>query len=324
VQGELNISRREVCYFVVWSPSEFHYQVIHRDQHFWDVHMYPWLLDFYRKYILDDKWKVPDISKEEFSQSSAELWQKLETDSARQQLIEQATRGQGKNNLWSRERRYRLTASNFGRVAKLRSTTSCRSTVVSILYPDKMDHIENIRYGKDNEKFALADLGDILSDSGLAVENCGLYVDTNKCFLAASPDGVIGTEAVVEVKCPLKCVDTRLDWLAKHDQTFCLQPDLVTGGLRLKRNHDYFYQVQGQMHITKRPKCYFMVWSPIGYHLEIINYDDEFWNEVEETLENFYMNCLLPEIVDPRAPRGLPIREPDYIVQEQNFRNLKI
>ena len=27
------------------------------------------------------------------------------------------------------------------------------------------------------------------------------------------------------------------------------------------------------------------------------------------------MNCLLPEIVDPRAPRGLPIREPDYIVQ---------
>ena len=48
VQGELNISGREVCYFVVWSPSEFHYQVIHRDQHFWDVHMYPWLLDFYR------------------------------------------------------------------------------------------------------------------------------------------------------------------------------------------------------------------------------------------------------------------------------------
>ena len=58
-----------------------------------------------------------------------------------------------------------------------------------------------------------------------------------------------------------------------------------------------------------------MVWSPIGYHLEIINYDDEFWGEVEDTLENFYMNCLLPEIIDPRAPRGLPIREPDYIVQ---------
>ena len=155
------------------------------------------------------------------------------------------------------------------RVAKLRSATSCRNTVMSILYPDKVDDIENIRfiiikhnlsfihfplfrYGKDNEKFALADLSDILSDTGQTVENCGLYVDTKKCFLAASPDGVVGAEAVVEVKCPLKCVDTRLDWLAKHDPTFCLQTDLITGGLRLKRNHDYYYQVQGQMHITKR------------------------------------------------------------------------
>ena len=83
-----------------------------------------------------------------------------------------------------------------------------------------------------------------------------------------------------------------------------------------------------------RPKCYFMVWSPLGYHLEIVSYDPEFWADLEvllstayfthylvlltnnkDTLENFYMNCLLPEIVDPRAPRGLPIREPDYIVQ---------
>ena len=58
---------------------------------------------------------------------------------------------------------------------------------------------------------------------------CGLYVDTAKCWLAASPDGLVGGEAVVEVKCPLACEATRLDWLAHHDNTFCLQPDLVTG-----------------------------------------------------------------------------------------------
>ena len=58
-----------------------------------------------------------------------------------------------------------------------------------------------------------------------------------------------------------------------------------------------------------------MVWSPIGYHLEVIDYDPVFWEGVEQILENFYMNCLLPEIIDPRAPRGLPIREPDYIVE---------
>lgn len=108
------------------------------------------------------------------------------------------------------------------------------------------------RYGKDHEQFALAELNRILSESGQRVEECGLFVDTDKSFLAASPDGLVGTEAVVEVKCPLKCADSRLDWLAARDPSFCLQPDPVTGGLRLKRSHNYHYQVQGQMHVTRR------------------------------------------------------------------------
>ena len=58
-----------------------------------------------------------------------------------------------------------------------------------------------------------------------------------------------------------------------------------------------------------------MVWSPTQHHLEIIDYDPAFWEDMEDILEHFYMNCLLPEIIDPRAPRGLPVREPDYVLQ---------
>ena len=67
-----------------------------------------------------------------------------------------------------------------------------------------------------------------------------------------------------------------------------------------------------------------MVWSPLGYHLEVVAYDPDFWEDIEDVLENFYVNCLLPELVDPRSPRGQSIREPDYILQSQNLRNLKI
>ena len=84
------------------------------------------------------------------------------------------------------------------------------------------------------------------------MEECGLFVDTDKSFLAASPDGLVGSEAVVEVKCPFKCADSRLDWVAAHDSSFCLQTDPITGGLRLKRSHNYYYQVQGQMHVSRR------------------------------------------------------------------------
>eukprot|EP00092_Neocalanus_flemingeri_P035623 GFUD01038780.1.p1 GENE.GFUD01038780.1~~GFUD01038780.1.p1 ORF type:complete len:448 (-),score=121.66 GFUD01038780.1:176-1381(-) len=192
VQGELNISKRDVCYFVVWSPTEFHYQVIQRDQHFWDVQMFPWLLDFHRIHVLEDKWKVPDISEDEAAQRSSAVLQRLQTSHSRQMVIERATRGQGKNPEWARERKERLTASNFGRVAKMRSTTSCHNTVISILYPDKLDSIEAIKYGKENERKAIEDLNIFLADEVLCVEECGLFVSTDKGYLAASPDGIVG------------------------------------------------------------------------------------------------------------------------------------
>ena len=79
-----------------------------------------------------------------------------------------------------------------------------------------------------------------------------------------------------------------------------------------------------QKYDTPRHRCYFMVWSPLGYHLEVVDYDPQFWEDIEDILENFYVNCLLPELVDPRAPRGQSVREPDYILQSQHLRNLKI
>ena len=68
------------------------------------------------------------------------------------------------------------------------------------------------RYGKEKEVEALAELNKFLTETGATtVEPCGLFVDTSKPFLAASPDGVVGLDAVVEVKCPLRCLETSLE-----------------------------------------------------------------------------------------------------------------
>lgn len=324
VQGELRISRKDLCYFVVWSPKEFHYQVIERDDHFWDVKMFPWLLDFHRMNILEEKWNIPDLPDSEIKKRSNDVLKRLQTSRSRQAVIERATRGQGRNPEWRKERRERLTASNFGRVAKMRPTTSCQNTVISILYPDKLDNLEAIKYGKANEDTAIEELNVILEREGLdQVEPCGLFVDIWKGFLAASPDGLVGRDGLVEVKCPLRCADMSALQLARKDSSFCLQ-EVEDGVLRLKKNHNYYYQIQGQLHIASRSVCYFLVWSPLGSHMERIEYDPEFWEDIEEILEAFYRNCLLPEIVDPRAPRGLPVREPEYILQAQNLKNMKI
>ena len=94
--------------------------------------------------------------------------------------------------------------------------------------------------------------------------------------------------------------------------------------LQLKRELNYFYQIQGQLRVANRASCYFLVWSPTEHHLEVIDFEPDFWEEIEESLEQFYMHCLLPELADPRAPRGLPVREPQYIVQAQNLKSMKI
>jgi len=59
---------------------------------------------------------------------------KLKLSSTQLQLLERNTVDQSKSDEWRRERKIRLTSSNFGKVAKLRDTTSRSNTVKYILY----------------------------------------------------------------------------------------------------------------------------------------------------------------------------------------------
>lgn len=85
---------------------------------------------------------------------------------------------------------------------------------------------------------------------------------------------------------------------------------VTDGSPKLKSDDTYMYQIQGQLHITDRQLCYFIVWTPKGMIVDKIQRDDIFWKTRMETkLINFYKNCLLLEIVDSRKERNLPIRD---------------
>lgn len=36
------------------------------------------------------------------------------------------------------------------------------------------------------------------------------------------------------------------------------------GNIQLKRNDNYYYQVQGQLRVANKGACYFIVWTPKG------------------------------------------------------------
>lgn len=153
---------------------------------------------------------------------------------------------------------YSLTASLFGRICKLRKTTSRDKVVSSILFGTFKGNAST-RYGIENENIAKEQLEKVIEKEILPA---GLIIDKNQPFLAVSPDGLIELDALVEIKCPASAKDfTPEDAIKNKKIKSCV---IKNGNLFLNRNDNYYYQIQGQLHVTNRIYCYFCIWTPKG------------------------------------------------------------
>ena len=93
----------------------------------------------------------------------------------------------------------------------------------------------------------------------LPVHETGLWLQS-AAFLCASPDRLVGDDAVLEVKCPFtQWNSTKAEAVASSD--FCLEKLDQSVVYCLKQTHPYWHQVQGQMYITGRSLCYFVIWT---------------------------------------------------------------
>ena len=108
----------------------------------------------------------------------------------------------------------------------------------------------------------------------------GLVVNPAFPYFGASPDGkVVDKNAtdnfvLLEIKCPFK-YRNNLPSEAVGNADFCLE--LTAGRPRLKRNHEYFYQVQGQMAISGISWCDFVVFTYKGIFVERVLFSKDFW-----------------------------------------------
>lgn len=257
----------------------------------------------------------PDIDEAEMAEKSQTFLAKLSEEIAMNPTPEIETIGQHCNQLWHEKRVNRLTASKFGAVVKRLPHTSCHNMVKSVLYPKNLNS-EAVLFGRDNEDKVIQMYEKRTSNK---VNKCGLFVDTDHPFLGASPDGLVSFDGLVEVKCLASVKEFSFkEEVENKKKDFCLQFN-ECGELQLKRNHNYYFQIQGQLNITKRLWCDFVVYSKKGeLFVERINKDDMFWKTTMlPKLTQFYRECMLPEIVDSRVVRGMRIREPKYILDAQ-------
>ena len=177
-------------------------------------------------------------------------------------------------------------------------------------------HGKALQYGMEMEKVALEEYVKHQKHNGhdyLFASPSGLVVSQTHPYLGATPDACVHDPSVqdepfgfAEIKCSYKYQDTTPDDAALNSD-FMLRKD-VDGSLKLKRNHVYYSQIQGQMAIGERKWCDFVMYTNKGISIERIPFNSTFWeSELLPKLTEFYTVCVAPEIVCPQHPVGLPI-----------------
>ena len=217
--------------------------------------------------------------------------------------IEKATREQSQSKRWFQERQLRLTASKFGLIVKRRRQHT--SLVSQLLYKSVSASVSALQWGREHEADALNQYQQTLSDD-IRVSRVGIYID--QCgYLAASPDGIVmDTNSqpmrLVEVKCPFSAQDKTVEQACHEIKSFCCSLDEAKKPY-LKSDHDYYFQVQGQMAITGICECDFVVWTPKDIFVQTIPFDSQFWNNTcLPKLKHFFFYFVLPEIMYQKHP----------------------
>lgn len=182
---------------------------------------------------------------------------------------------------WFEARKKRVTGSIVGAVLGLSPWMSkddvMRSMVRSALDAES-EFTGNFatEYGQRNEEGAIFDFE---LKTGLSVQQCGFYTYGER--YGASPDGLIGDDAILEVKCPFGLRDKE-------------QPEFKTAD---EQPH-YKAQMMFEMLCTGRNKAYFYQWSPAADYLEVVDFDPTWIEKHMPALDAFY-DEFLSELKQP-------------------------
>ena len=178
---------------------------------------------------------------------------------------------------WHAARKGKLTASNVGAALGLCPWTSRLQAFQRAMGVDKFigaafnDVIGRVTYsnaylravcgsGNDATRWGTANEPNgilaYMGHTGNVVESTGLHIHPYTSWLAGSPDGLVGSTGLLEVKCPY--------WRKKD-------------GTRVhKEVPSYYYmQINLCLEITERDWCDFISWAPEGYRIYRITRDKE-------------------------------------------------
>ena len=203
------------------------------------------------------------------------------------------TIGQRENSYWKELRMGKLTASNFGlavRILRNKRPKDITELRARIHHPRSLDNIPAVRWGITNEARAIEEFKEV---TGAHVRPTGLWMFRNN-YMGASPDGIIYADdvsqkplGIIEVKCPYSLRDITSD----DTYEWVNQLPYMDSNRQLKKDHDYYHQIQGTMYAVGVPWCDFIIWTPGSLYFHRIKKDPE-WAKYIPALEDLYSDRL--------------------------------
>lgn len=197
------------------------------------------------------------------------------------ELVQLETIDQSSSMQWQELRKIRLTASKFHTICHLKPSSLEKFAEA---YMDRQQVLcRATKHGIINEKVAITKY---CRENDLIVLPCGLFIYKEKPYLAASPDGLLGDETIIEVKCPYasrfqNINSVSVPYLEHKNNVLCL-----------KKTSPYYYQIQGQLLCTNRQWCNLLIFTYKELKVVYVTKDEEFIKVMVQKLDNFYHNYL--------------------------------
>ncbi|XP_022802529.1 uncharacterized protein LOC111340026 [Stylophora pistillata] len=239
------------------------------------------------------------------------------------EIVEQDTKTQAKGSGFFRHRAGRIGASVCGAAYHTNIAQPSQSLIQSVCYPHLFKlNIKAVKYGCKYEESAIRAYEQVMKQQHINFElkRCGLFINKEYPYIHATPDFLVSCDCCGlgcgEVKCPISIKDGNFEEYS-HKSTSCLED--VNGKLKLRRTHNYYYQVQQQLFtLPERKFCDFVVFSRDSQGnsqivCDRINPDTEHSKNVLSKLEVFWRICILPEMLGRWYTRRCdqPDRVPD-------------
>ncbi|XP_065659185.1 uncharacterized protein LOC136083633 [Hydra vulgaris] len=228
---------------------------------------------------------------------------------------------QSKSKDWILYRKCRMTSSNFKQFythtkSYLKNPTICTASISNIILGES-ENVQtfSMKYGIAQEVHAKIKYKRLMKKAheNATFADPGMTIFNTHPFISASPGMEVFCTChgagLVEIKCP-----SSLIFEIPSNKTYSTHLEEIDGIVKLKVNSSYYFQIQGQLGITKKLYCDFFIFSECGFHLERIKFNEVFWLDVLYHLNLFWRKVIAPILLDNNNED-----EPDLVIIKKPF-----